>query len=323
VNVLVYGGGAVGLGIASCLLKSKVRVDIVARPETVEALAGHGLMRDGIFGRFSAPPEAFGAYRSVSDIRGVRYDHILVCTKSFDTPQAALDLSRHPSIRHAGTVLVLCQNGWGNAEEFLKHFPKEVIYNARVITGFCRPEKNAVAVTVHAEPIHVGSLFSPDVSAVVVLCRAICEGGIPCQPTPTIEKDLWAKMLYNCALNPLGAVLGVPYGVLGRREETRAIMDSVVREIFAVMGSCGYRTHWTGPEGFLEVFYARLVPSTAAHESSMLQDIRAGRKTEIDALNGAVIRLAGRGGMPVPCNSMLYHLVKFAEGSGSPSRPSS
>jgi 2-dehydropantoate 2-reductase len=55
----------------------------------------------------------------------------------------------------------------------------------------------------------------------------------------------------------------------------------------------------------------------------MLQDIRAGRKTEIDALNGAVIRLAGRQDMPVPCNSMLYHLVKFAEGSGSPSRPSS
>ena len=320
-NVLIYGGGSVGLGIASCLLKSKVHVDVVARPETVEALGRHGLGRDGIFGPFRAPPESFGAYASLAEIRGAQYDHVLVCTKSFDTHQAALELSRQPSVRHAKTVFVLCQNGWGNAEEFLEHFPKESIYNARVITGFFRPEKNAVTVTVHAEPIHVGSLFIPDVSPVVKLCQAIAEGGIPCEPTQAIEKDLWAKMLYNCALNPLGAVLGVPYGVLGKREEARAIMDSVVKEIFAVMGACGYRTHWTSPEGFLAAFYARLVPSTAAHESSMLQDMRAGRRTEIDALNGAVIRLAGLHDVPVPCNSLLFSLVKFIEAAGPSSGP--
>ena len=109
--------------------------------------------------------------------------------------------------------------------------------------------------------------------------------------------------------------------VLGQRAEAQAIMGSVVREVFAVMAVCRYRTHWTNPEGFLEAFYSRLLPRTTAHESSMLQDIRAGRRTEIDALNGAVLRLAGQHRVPAPCNSVLYHLVKFAEAAGSSSAP--
>ena len=316
-KTLIYGGGAVGLGLASCLLKSGLDVDILARPETVAALTQRGLTRDGIFGPFAAAPGTFAAYSSLADIRDARYDYVLVCTKSFDTRQAAQNLASRPGILRGDTVFVLCQNGWGNAEEFLERFPRESIYNARVITGFCRPESNAVTITVHAEPVHIGSLFTPDNAPIAALAGAIARGGIPCDPTPSIEKDLWAKMLYNCALNPLGAVLGVPYGVLGRREDSRAIMDGVVREVFAVMAACGYHTHWAGAEGFLEAFYSALVPATAAHESSMLQDIRAGRRTEIDALNGAVVGLAGGKGVSVPCNAMLVRLVRFIEGKNA------
>jgi 2-dehydropantoate 2-reductase len=135
--------------------------------------------------------------------------------------------------------------------------------------------------------------------------------------TSDIGRDLWAKMLYNCALNPLGAVLDVPYGMLAENEFTRAIMKGIVREVFGVMAAAGYKTHWLKPEDFLEVFYSKLVPDTAEHKSSTLQDILAHKKTEIDALNGAVIKLADKYQMEVPHNMVVYNIVKFIEAGHS------
>jgi 2-dehydropantoate 2-reductase len=121
-------------------------------------------------------------------------------------------------------------------------------------------------------------------------------------------------MLYNCALNPLGAILGVPYGALAEHAATRQLMDRIVEEVFEVMAVSGYETHWSKAQDFLTVFYERLVPDTAEHESSMLQDITAGKRTEIDALNGAVIQLAEERGLKAPYNSAMYRLIRFLEG---------
>ena len=314
-RALVYGGGAVGLGLASCLLKSQVSVDIIARQGTVSALREKGLVRTGIFGDFCASPSTFGSWASLRELPAGSCDYILACTKSFDSADAAKDLSLHSSLFAAETKIVLFQNGWGNAEAFLGCFEKERIYNARVITGFERHEPNEVCVTVHADAIHIGSLFGCDLSAVAELAEAIDEGGIPCQVTSGIGKDIWAKMLYNCALNPLGAILGVPYGALAASGSTRMIMNGIIKEAFDVMKRAGYETHWQSAEDFLEVFYGKLVPDTAEHKSSTLQDIAAGKRSEIDALNGAVIQLAGEVGMSAPYNCIAYHLVKFKQGA--------
>jgi len=120
-------------------------------------------------------------------------------------------------------------------------------------------------------------------------------------------------MLYNCALNPLGAVLDVPYGTLAENESTQRIMDNIVEEVFNVMAASGYRTHWQNTADFLDVFYKKLVPDTAEHKSSTLQDILAQKKTEIDALNGAVIKLAENHQINVPYNLAVYNMVKFLE----------
>jgi 2-dehydropantoate 2-reductase len=316
-KVLIYGGGAVGLGIASFLLKSKAKVDIVARDNTDSALRKHGLVRTGIWGDYSAEPAAFASYTSLSDIEKKAYDYILVCTKSFDSFEAARDLSRYDSLFSEKTKIVLFQNGWGNAEAFSSFFKAEMIYNARVITGFSRPKKNEVTITVHADSIHIGSLFSNDLVCIESLCQSIDKGGIPCEATSEIEKDLWAKMLYNCALNPLGAVLDVPYGVLAEREPSRIIMKGIVEEVFEVIKAASHQTHWQSPNDFLEVFYKQLVPDTAEHKSSTLQDILAKKKTEIDALNGAVIKLAEKHEVHVPYNSAVYNIVKFIEAKNS------
>jgi 2-dehydropantoate 2-reductase len=312
-KVLVYGSGAVGLGLASCLLKSRAEVCLVARAETVAALRQSGLVRTGIFGRFAARSETFSAYESLSEIGDRTFDYILVCTKSFDSAIAAEDLSRHPGLFGEQTKIVLCQNGWGNAEKFVVHFPKQRVYSSRVITGFTRRRPNEVEITVHADAVHIGSLYGSEVAAVEPLAKAIAEGGIPCGTVADIEKDLWAKMLYNCALNPLGAILDVPYGALAENSLSRDLMNHIVEEVFRVMTAAGFHTHWQSAEGFLKVFYDRLVPDTARHKSSTLQDIAGGKKTEIDALTGAVMELAGMHRIPIPYNHTIYNLIRFIE----------
>jgi len=311
-DVLIYGGGAVGLGLASCLIRPGNRLPIVLRPATVAALQSEGLLRTGIFGCVRAEPQAFRSHASLELADGP-YDFVLICTKSFDSAAAAEILAGQKGRLGGETPLVLFQNGWGNAEAFAAHFEKRRIYSARVITGFRRPRPHEVEITVHADAIHIGSLFGADLSVIEPLCRAIDRGGIPCASTEAIEQDLWAKMLYNCALNPLGAILGVPYGTLAEASSTRMLMDRIVEEVFAVMHAAGYRTHWAAPSEFLAVFYGRLVPDTAQHKSSTLQDLAAGKRTEIDALNGAVIQLARRHGVPVPYNEAVYHIVKSLE----------
>lgn len=330
-KALIYGGGAVGLGIASCLILSGAKVDIIAREGTVSALRRGGLERTGIFGSVEVGPERFEAFASLDELLrlggrrlqdgglnldgefGYDCDYVLVCTKSHGSPAAAADLSRHREILGDGGKIVLFQNGWGNAEIFAEHFPKDQIYSARVITGFSRPEKNVVEVTVHADSIHLGSLFASDLAPMAPLAEAITKGGIPAEVVPDVGDDLWAKMLYNCALNPLGAIFGVPYGDLAEVSASREIMAALIGEIFAVMEAAGYRTHWSTPDEYRAVFYERLLPPTARHESSTLQDIRAKKSTEIEALSGAVVRLGEEVGVPTPTNATLYRMVKFME----------
>lgn len=320
-RALIYGGGAVGLGVASCLIRSGEDVEIIAREGTVSALRKGGLIRTGIFGSLELGPEMFGAYSSLDELlQGERRrlpdrdcDYVLVCTKSHGSERAALDLSRHPEILGERGKIVLFQNGWGNAEIFAAHFPKDQIYNARVITGFQRPEKNVVEVTVHADSIHLGSLFGSDLAPMAPLAEAITKGGIPAEVVEDVEKDLWAKILYNCALNPLGAIFSVPYGVLGEEPSSREIMEAVIREIFSVMKATGHKTHWSTPEEYIAVFYEKLLPPTERHESSTLQDIRSRKATEIEALSGAVVRLGKEAGVPTPVNWMHYKMVLFME----------
>jgi len=311
-KVLVYAAGAVGLGISSCLIKAGNWVDIIARKEAVSRLREEGLKRTGIFGKFFAPPDRFGSYESLEELPSKDYDFILVCCKSFDTLNSAKDLS---SFFKDPPAIVLFQNGWGNAEIFLKFFKKELIYNARVITGFERKEPNWVEITVHADDIHIGSLFGADLSRIEELCSMISRGGIPCSPTPHIEEDLWAKMLYNCLLNPLSAILGVSYGELADDENTREIMNNIAKEIFLVMKKAGYKIHWDSEEKYLDVFYNKLIPLTYSHRSSTLQDIEKGKRTEIDSLTGQVIEIAERFGIDVPYNRCVYRMVKFLEKS--------
>jgi 2-dehydropantoate 2-reductase len=145
------------------------------------------------------------------------------------------------------------------------------------------------------------------------LAVAISEGGIAAEVVGDIEKDLWAKMLYNCALNPLGAILDVPYGSLAENHWSRDLMNRIVEEVFSVMTAAGFHTHWQSAGEFLKIFYDKLVPDTAGHKSSTLQDIARGKRTEIDALTGEILTLAEEYHIDVPYNRTVCALIKFVE----------
>ena len=140
---------------------------------------------------------------------------------------------------------------------------------------------------------------------------------MPAQPTRALLAELWAKVLYSAALNPLGALLGVPYGALAAGPDTRAIMDAVIDEAFAVARGEGVTLAWPDAAAYRATFYGRLVPSTAGHRSSMLQDMERGRPTEIDAINGEVVARGAARGVSVPTNAVLTRLIRACARPGA------
>ena len=320
VKVLVFGAGAVGLGLSSFLLQAGHRVHIVGKEQTVVALRKNGLKRQGIFGPAFFTPQQLTASSNLAETGRETFDFYLVCTKSFDTENSARQLKSESSLAHQKSLIVLCQNGWGNAEIFSRFFSPKQVYNARVITGFIRPEPHVVDVTVHAQPVHLGSLFDGNATHLQLLADALSLGGLPSSVTDDIGKDLWAKMLYNCPLNALGAVLQVPYGHLGEDENSRVLMERIVREVFQVMQGLGHASHWPSAGDYLKDFYENLLPSTYSHESSMLQDIRAGRITEIEALNGVIVREGRKLKIDITCNETVRNQILFLQKKPDDSR---
>lgn len=324
-KVAIIGAGAVGLGIGSGLSSRGVEVLYVVKRETLgRALAEKGISRTGLFGDLHVSPDRFDVTDSLAAIADAAADHWIVCTKATQTLELARDLAPiwhaiNAAVSHGphkSPSIVLCQNGWGIAETFSEWIPRENIFNARVITGFERVDATSVRVTVHADAIHMGSLHGADPRELEPLCAAIGAGGIPCKVSFEIEKDLWAKVLYNELLNPLGALVGVAYGVLGEQPLTRSIMEALAIETFSVMRAGGFETHWDSAEEYLAAFYAKLLPPTALHQSSMLRDLRGGHATEIEALCGVIAEIAEAHGVDAPINGALLTLVRAAERRG-------
>jgi 2-dehydropantoate 2-reductase len=311
-NILIYGGGAVGLGLARSLITAGNYVTIIDVEPTVSALKEKGIVQTGVLGNFAIQPGAFRVYNSLEKIGDSKIDYVCVCIKSYLSGTIAQELKQYEHTIGMCPI-VLFQNGWGNAEKFIQYFEKDRIFNARVMTGYIKPELHHVEITVHADAIHIGSLYGGDNKKLLSLATELTKGGMPAEITTDVGKDIWAKMLYNCALNPLGAIFNVSYGELGKSEYTKAIMNDIFHEIFETMHKAGYTTHYKNAEEYIDVFYSKLLPSTGEHRSSMLQDIQAKRRTEIDALNGAVVELAKQHGIKTPVNEVVTSLIKFIE----------
>lgn len=312
-KLLITGAGSIGIAMAALLKHAGQDVSIYATGKTYEAICQSGVHKTGLFGDLDFEAGDFTVADDYAAFGENAFDFILICAKTMANGVISTALNEHRNMLKPEGKLVILQNGWGNDAPYLRYFDQEQVCSARVITGFQRSAPNVSRVTVYTSPILLGNLYGLDVSPLEPLAKAITEGGIPCEITQDVGKALWAKMLYNCTLNPLGAIVGVHYGALTENPQSVAILNDTIEEIFAVMTSAGFSTYWPDAAAYQKEFYAKLVPDTYNHNSSTLQDIRAKRPTEIDTLTGRVLELAKAHNIAVPVNTMLYRLVKSLE----------
>jgi 2-dehydropantoate 2-reductase len=315
-RILTIGAGAVGTGLASAIAAAGHPVDVVARPRAAALLRASGLRRVGVLGEVLVPPERLGVYTSLATLPRQAYDFVLVSTKAYDAADVASELAACSHLVGHRTRIVLFFNGIGGHEIFAECFAREKIYAARLMTGFELEGQVVVKITVHGGPIAIGNPFTGDVQAVKYLCGLLTAGGLPSNPCPEILEEISAKLLFNCACNALGALFNLPIGGLAADPDSRRLMEQIVRETHGVMQPAGYRSRWGTPEEYFPVFYERLIPATAAHQTSMSQDLRAGKRTEIDFLNGAVANLGQRFGVAAPVNRLVTQAIKRLENRG-------
>ncbi len=308
---LIFGAGAVGTLFGGLLAKAGHQVLFVGRKWNIEAIRSKGIEISGIWGKHSVPPQS--AFENVEEIpeKERDFDLILICTKAFTTEEA---IKQCLPVVGESTQVLSCQNGYGNCQTIARYIGWEKTLGARVITGVELPTPGVIRVTVHAASVQLGHYINQiPFTQIISIAMTFNEAGIPTEPTKELEQYIWAKILYNAALNPMGALLGVTYGQLAEHTNTHAIIIDVVHEAFQVTRAHRIQQFWETPEEYLEEFYQKMIPPTAAHYPSMLRDLEKQRPTEIDAINGAIAMLGEEKNIPTPVNNTIISLLKFRE----------
>jgi 2-dehydropantoate 2-reductase len=234
-------------------------------------------------------------------------DVILIFVKYDQTRQAARDIA--PAIG-PGTVVLTLQNGLGNVKLI-----REVIPHATLLCGFTTLTSELLGPG-HIEASYAGRgetcVWSADgmpnkaCASIVDLLR---RSGINATVDPEIELHIWEKLVVNCCLNTLCAISGLSVGALVDRPEVWPILDGITDEIVAVAARKEIALPREAARGFLR----DVAKEARAHYPSMLRDIRAEQQTEIECLNGAVIRAPERFGIEVPFNRFAYGMIRTLE----------
>jgi len=309
--VLVAGAGALGSVLGGLLAADGWPVTLLGRRAHLERVERDGLRVDGLFGTCHVRGLSCAAAADAVARPAGGFAVVLLTVKAHDTAPMAKVV--RALLADDGHLLSL-QNGLGNLEIAAEVVGSARVLGARVIFGAELPEPGRARVTVCAAPVLIGTFGRDDASRGMTAARrwaaALASAGVPAETTPDVVAELWAKVLYNAALNPLGALLGVAYGHLAADPDTHAIMADVIAEAFAVARADGVRLAWASADAYLAEFFGRLVPVTAEHRSSMLQDVERGRPTEIDAINGWVMRRGAALGVPTPVNTLLTRLIR-------------
>lgn len=293
-NITVMGAGAVGCYYGAMLARAGHTVSLVARPEHVQAVAERGLLLQ---------TQAFQAsirVQASTDPALVRSaDIVLFCVKSTDTEHAGRLMRPHLA---PDAVVLSLQNGVDNVSRLSQVLGRDaavpaVVYVAAEMAG----------------PGHVrhhgrGELLIGPWAGGNAFAQALAQAGIPAQVSGNVAGELWGKLIVNCAVNALSAITQLPYGPLRQCADMEQVMRDVVNECTAVAKADGTvltADPWTTVE--------RIVQTMPTQRSSTAQDLARGKRSEIDHLNGHVVRRGEALGVPTPANRMLYALVKALE----------
>lgn len=298
-RIAVVGAGALGSLLAALFAEANDEVWLVAH----SAQQARGIERLGL------QLQQHGTTRTVrvNCVTGLSSvlapDWICVCVKAFDTAEAGRALSRYCGPH---STVVTLQNGIGNRAALEQYVhPRQIVVAATALGAY----RSADGTIVHAgtgptktAPGHADQ----SLDCAQEFARVLNDRGIPAEVTPDPEGMLWAKLAINAAINPLTALHDVPNGALLRDPSLMTVALEAGMETLAVAAAKGIAV---APERF-DAELRNICTRTARNFSSMLQDVRAGKLTEIGQINGAVCHEGQLVGVPTPTNERLVAQIR-------------
>ncbi|MES2413585.1 MAG: ketopantoate reductase family protein [Pseudomonadota bacterium] len=293
-KVAVMGAGAVGCYYGGMLARAGHPVMLIARPQHVQVIEKNGLrLQTAIFDE----QVQLAASTDAAAVQGA--DLVLFCVKSTDTEEAGRLVRPHL----AADALVLClQNGVDNADRLRSVLPDHHV--AAVVV---------YVATVMAGPGHVkhngrGELVIEPASRSEAVAQAMAAAGVPVEISGNVRGALWAKLILNCAYNAVSAITQMPYGQIVKGHGVKDVMRDAVAECLAVAKADGV----TVP-GDVDEAVRQIAETMPGQFSSTAQDLARGKRSEIDYLNGLVVKRGEALGVPTPVNRVLWSLVKLLE----------
>ncbi|CAB3762542.1 ketopantoate reductase family protein [Paraburkholderia humisilvae] len=292
-KVAVMGAGAVGCYYGGMLARAGHDVVLIGRAQHVDAIRAHGLRLET-----QSFDERVRVAASTDAHAAAGAQLVLFCVKSTDTESAAQQLQPHLA---PDALIVSLQNGVDNAERLRTQVAQEVaaavVY---VAAGMAGPG--------HVKHNGRGELVIEPSATSDAVARALIDASVPTEISDNVRGALWAKLILNCAYNALSALAHLPYGELVQRDGVTDVMRDVVAECVAVA-----QADQVVIPGDVDAAVRRIAATMATQYSSTAQDLARGRRSEIDHLNGYVVRRGAARGVPTPVNRVLHTLVKLVE----------
>ena len=304
-RVAVMGAGAVGSYFGGMLARAGVPVTMIARPAYVEAVRRNKLFLDTVSFQERAAVEAS---TEPSAVRGANV--VLFCVKGQDNEATARAIAPYLS---ADAIVVSLQNGVDNVERIRAASGVDAL-PAVVYVAVAMPEPGHVKHSGRGDLV-VGEFAGRSASAELhpprteQIASLFASAEVPCRISQDILADMWLKFITNCGANAVSAIAQASYGEIARHDASRELMSRVVAESIAVGGAAGVRV--PGAD-FTEKWLENLAKFGDAL-SSTAQDLARGKRTEIESLNGYIVRRGAELGVATPSNFALYAMVKLLE----------
>lgn len=302
-TIAIVGPGAIGCLFGAMLGEAGHQVIMLDdKPDRAEGINRDGIHVKGISGERTVKVSATADIKDAADC-----DLAIIATKSYDTEQAVGGIAK--ILKNTTPVLTL-QNGLGNAETISRAVGLE-----RTIGGITSQGATLVSAgsIIHAGKgkTIIGAPEGKDAKTLKLAHEILDSAGFEPQIADDMEATIWTKLIINVGINALTAITRLNNGRLIEFEGTKQIMKDAVAEAVAAANKKGIKLVNKEPLGQVE----EVCRLTATNVSSMLQDVLARRRTEIDAINGMVAKIGHELNVPTPANTLLTSLVHTIESS--------
>lgn len=300
-NILIVGCGAIGGLFASALAAVAKVAAYDANAEHVRAINARGLRVIGKTPRTarlkaSDDPAAF---------KGMNFDVVIFLTKSKTTGAALTQLR---PVLAGNPILATLQNGMGNAEELLS-VPDAVVVRGATMNAGRYVEPGCVENLIEGK-----TWLGPQrgtIADIEPLGRLLNAAGTPTELVADPMGAVWSKFVFNCVMNPLGALMMGDNAARHNSPDMRALVDDMAAECMTVVEKLGGRFAFPPMEFVAKIRSGELPMSS--HAGSMALDIARGQPTEIDEMTGFIVREGERLGVPTPNCKTVHRLVKGLE----------